>query len=212
MTEKKPLLVLSPHTDDGELAAGGTIARFSEESWEVYYVAFSSRDKSLPPTAPDDQLQRECLAATKLLGIPKANVIFLKNETRSFPSQRQSILDQMIELRDRFSPQLVLVPSAYDTHQDHRTVFEESLRAFKKSSSIWGFEHPWNNLSFTTDIFVALDENHVERKAEALAKYVSQKTRSYFKRDFILAWARMRGTQVGIDHAEAFELVRMIVT
>ena len=33
-------LVLSPHTDDGELGAGATIARFLEEDVDIQYLAF----------------------------------------------------------------------------------------------------------------------------------------------------------------------------
>ena len=42
------VLVLSPHTDDGELGAGGTIARFLDEGKDVYYIAFSGCETSVP--------------------------------------------------------------------------------------------------------------------------------------------------------------------
>ncbi len=35
------VLILSPHTDDAELGAGGTIARFVEEGKKIHYIAFS---------------------------------------------------------------------------------------------------------------------------------------------------------------------------
>lgn len=50
------ILVLSPHPDDGELGAGGTIARFLEENREVYYIAFSSCEKSIPTELAKDTL------------------------------------------------------------------------------------------------------------------------------------------------------------
>ena len=37
----KTALVLSPHTDDGELATGGTIKRLIESGSSLYFVAFS---------------------------------------------------------------------------------------------------------------------------------------------------------------------------
>ncbi len=52
------ILVLSPHTDDGELGAGGTIARFLEEGSDVHYVAFS---------APRPELKEECIRSLKML-------------------------------------------------------------------------------------------------------------------------------------------------
>ena len=44
----KRILVLAPHTDDGEFGCGGSIARFIEEGKEVFYVAFSAAEKSVP--------------------------------------------------------------------------------------------------------------------------------------------------------------------
>ncbi|MFQ5884068.1 MAG: PIG-L deacetylase family protein [Thermoplasmata archaeon] len=211
MIGDKSLLMLSPHTDDGELAAGGTMARFIDEDWDVYYVAFSSCEKSIPRGDPEDILKTECKKATEILGIPRANLFLLDYEVRSFPSERQDILDKMIEIEKEIKPHLVFVPSSNDTHQDHQTIFWEALRAFKKASSIWGFENPWNNLNFTTDIFVRLEKEHIERKIRALKEYHSQDSKSYFKDDYIMASARMRGTQVDYRFAETFELLRMLV-
>jgi len=102
------------------------------------------------------------------------------------------------------------VPSSNDMHQDHHTIHQEAVRAFKKEASIWGYEHPWNNLGFTTDIFVKLDEKHVKKKIEALRCYKSQVDKSYFDERFIWSLACSRGVQVNWPYAEAFELVRML--
>lgn len=85
------------------------------------------------------------------------------------------------------------------------------MRAFKKNSSIWGYEHPWNNLTFTTDIFVKLEEKQIKKKVEALKAYKSQDFRTYFDERYIRALAYTRGTQVNFTYAEAFELVRLLV-
>lgn len=37
----KRVLILAPHTDDGELGCGETIAKFMEYSKEILYGAFS---------------------------------------------------------------------------------------------------------------------------------------------------------------------------
>ena len=57
------ILVLSPHTDDGEIGAGGTIARFVDAGKEIYYVAFSSCEASVPKGFPKDVLKIECKKA-----------------------------------------------------------------------------------------------------------------------------------------------------
>jgi len=205
------ILVLSPHTDDGEIGAGGTIARFVEEGKEIYYVAFSSCEASVPKGFPEDVLKIECKKATSILGIKPENVILLEYEVRTFPLHRQEILDDMIALNRQIKPELVLVPSSNDIHQDHQVIYAEALRAFKKNASIWGYEHPWNNLSFTTDIFVKLEERHIKKKIDAMKQYESQNFRSYFDEKYIKALAYMRGTQVDYPFAETFELIRLLV-
>src|SRR5205085_10557146 len=42
------VLVLAPHTDDGEFGCGGTMARLVDAGADVRYVAFSIATKSLP--------------------------------------------------------------------------------------------------------------------------------------------------------------------
>jgi len=205
------VLVVSPHTDDGEIGAGGTIARFVEEGKEIYYMAFSSCEISVPKQFPGDILKIECKKATEILGIRNKNLILMDYGVRTFPLHRQEILDDMIALNKQIKPDLVLVPSSNDIHQDHRIVYKEALRAFKKTSSIWGYEHPWNNLTFTTDIFVRLEEKHIKKKIEAMKQYKSQDFRTYFDENYIRALAYMRGTQVDYPFAETFELLRLLV-
>lgn len=205
------ILVLSPHIDDGEIGAGGTIARFVEEGKEIYYVAFSSCEVSVPKEFSRDILKKECKRATAILGIKSENVILMDYEVRTFPLHRQEILDDMIALNKQIKPDLVLVPSSNDIHQDHKTINAEALRAFKKTSSIWGYEHPWNNLTFTTDIFVRLEEKYITKKIEAMKQYKSQDFRPYFDEKYIKALAYTRGTQVDYPFAETFELIRLLV-
>ncbi|HUV45613.1 MAG TPA: PIG-L family deacetylase [Dehalococcoidia bacterium] len=205
------ILVLSPHTDDGEMAAGGTIARFIEEGKSVYYVAFSSCEASVPQDFPSDILKVECEASTKILGIMPERVTLLNYEVRTFPSHRQEILEDMVKLKEAIEAELVLIPASSDLHQDHQVIHNEALRAFKMSSSIWGYEHPWNNLTFTTDVFIKLEEGHIKKKIDALAQYSSQDFRPYFDQEYIRALAYTRGVQVNFAYAEAFELVRLLV-
>ena len=205
------VLVLSPHADDGDLGAGGTIARFIEEGLDIHLVVFSICGRSLPDGLPGDTLRKECLCSTATLGLSPDQVILLDYEVRTFPTWRQEILENMIEFRDRIRPDLVLIPSSSDMHQDHNTVHWEALRAFKKVASIWGYEHPWNNITFSTDIFIRLEEKHLVRKMEALRCYESQSFKSYFDEEYVRSLAYTRGSQVDWPYAEAYELVRLLV-
>jgi N-acetylglucosamine malate deacetylase 1 len=204
------VLALSPHPDDAELGAGGTIARFIDEGTEVYYINFSGCEISVPVGMPKDTLRKECTASLKTLGVSAEKTTQLDYAVRTFPEHRQEILDRLIGLKKDIKPDLVLVPSSHDMHQDHMTIYWEALRTFKKDSSIWGYEHPWNNLTFSTDLFVKLEEGHIQRKIRCLGLYESQNNRSYMDEKNIIAVVHGRGAQLDVLYAEAFEVVRSI--
>ncbi len=210
MKKSQRTLVLAPHTDDGELGCGGTIARFIAEGTEVYYVAFSICTKSLPPHLPPDTLEKEVKVATKILGIPPQNLILYDYDVRRFKEFRQDILEELIKIRIKINPDLVFLPTPADIHQDHQVISEEGLRAFKHTS-ILGYELPWNNVSFNTGCFIKLEAEHVETKVKALNAYESQKKRSYLNDNFIRSLATIRGVQITSLYAEAFEVIRWVI-
>lgn len=206
----KRILILAPHTDDGEFGCGGSVARFIEEKKEVFYVAFSAAEKSVPPNFPKDILKKEVKEATAKLGIKRSNLILLKYEVRNFPFFRQKILDDMIELDKKIKPDIVFLPSTKDTHQDHKVVTEEGFRTFKKITML-GYEIPWNNLTFDTNAFVFLEDKHLEKKLSSLKCYLSQFSRTYATEEFIRSLAITRGKQIGTKYAEVFEVIRWVI-
>lgn len=204
------ILVLAPHTDDGELGCGGAIARFLEEGAEIWYTAFSTCEESVPTGYEKDKLARELMAAMKHFGIPEDHVLVYHFPVRHFPQHRQEILEEMVKLNRSIGPDLVFAPSLNDVHQDHQVIANETVRAFKKTS-ILGYEEPWNNLTFQNQVYILLDERHVRAKAEALECYESQKGRDYTARDYIFGVTHAHGVQIGRKYAEVFETVRWIV-
>lgn len=208
--DKKKILVLAPHTDDGEFGCGGTISKLIEQGNDVYYAAFSACQQSVLTQFPSDILITEVKAATVVLGIQPEKLRLYSYDVRTFSYHRQNILDDLIKLRQEIDPDLIFMPSLNDVHQDHHTVATEAIRAFK-TTSILCYELPWNNFSFNTAAFVHLEERHVEVKVNALKEYRSQAHRPYANEEFIRALARTRGVQIGTHHAETFEVIRWII-
>jgi N-acetylglucosamine malate deacetylase 1 len=203
------VLVLAPHTDDGELGCGGTISRLIEEGNQVYYVAFSICEESVPPGFPKNALEIEVKKATKELGIPPEN-LFIKNyPVRKFNSYRQQILEDLVVLRNEMRPDIIFMPCSNALHQDHHTIYSEGIRAFKHFTC-YGYDLPWDTVRFTTTAFFKLSQAHVERKWLALKHYETQNFRGYVDQQFITGLARVRGAQIACEYAEAFELLRVI--
>lgn len=209
MTPKRAL-VLAPHTDDGEFGCGGTIAKLIERGVDVFYMAFSVCEQSVPYGFREDELKYELMAATEVLGIAASNVLIYRYSVRRFPEARQEILQDIIDIRGDLEPDLVFMPCLGDIHQDHQVVAHEGLRAFK-NQTILCYEMPWNNLSITTSAFVVLEERHLAKKIEALQCYKTQAFRHYANEEFIRALARTRGAQIAVNYAEVYELARLII-
>ena len=203
-------LVLAPHTDDGEFGCGGTISRLVEAGAEVRYIAFSSASRSLPPGFPSDTLIHEANAATAALGIPSGNLTVHDFDVRTFPTVRQEILELLVEVSSSYQPDLVLMPSLGDIHQDHETVAREGLRAFKRTT-VLGYEIPWNCFQFQQQAYVSLEPRHLDAKVAALQCYASQQHRNYANEEYIRNVARTHGIESGQELAEVFEVYRWVL-
>ena len=206
--QAKNILVLAPHTDDAEFGCGGTIAKLIEQKNHVFCAAFSACQQSVLKEFPSDILITEVKEATKELGIPPSNLKLFDYEVRTFNFRRQELLDDILRLKKEITPDYVFMPSVNDVHQDHYTIAQEGLRAFK-FSNILCYELPWNNLSFNTTGFCVLDESHLDKKINSILRYKSQAHRNYANADFVKSLARIRGTQINATYAECFEILRL---
>ncbi len=204
------ILVLAPHTDDGEFGAGASIAKFVEKGASVFYAAFSLAEESVPEGYPKNILEIEVKKATAVLGIPKENLLLYRYRVRNFAGERQQILEDLVQLNRDVQPDLVFMPSLNDLHQDHTTIANEGLRAFKKTT-ILCYELPWNNVVFSNNCFLKFGDTELNKKIDALKCYKSQHSRNYASEEFIRGLAVTRGTQIGARYAEVFEVIRMVL-
>lgn len=192
------ILAFAPHPDDIELGCGGSISKWIKEGHHVHAVSLSSRSTD----------EREFENGCNVLGITsRERHEFL---VRRFHQSRQLVLDRMLEIGRRIKPDLVIIPSTSDTHQDHQVVRDEGFRAFKRVSLI-GYEMPQNNLGFNTNMFVRLTKEDIDKKYQALSCYESQDGRPYLTKSFIESLARVRGMQAGSEFAETFEVIRWVL-
>jgi N-acetylglucosamine malate deacetylase 1 len=203
------VLVLAPHTDDAELGCGGTIARLLAGGAKVSVATFSVAEETLPPGSAPDRLCHEFMCAMQILGVDSDRVFVSRYPVRRFSDYRQELLGELLQLKQRVDPEMVFVTTGTDTHQDHQVLHNEAVRAFK-DTTLWGYELPWNNLRFSAQAFVTLNQEHIDRKWAALQAYKSQVElqRPYFKKDVIYGLASVRGVQVRAQYAEVFEVVR----
>jgi len=201
------ILALGPHPDDIELGCGGSLARFEEGGSNIHIRVFSECSKSIPAGFVTADLVRECQEAATVLGASSCEV--LKLPVRELPTHRQAVLEEMVKLNRLLQPDLVLVPSSGDFHQDHQVVYAEAVRAFR-TCTVLGYEVAWSNRGHQPTLFIKLTDEQVNKKVEALRCYRTQVVagRAYFKNDEMFrAPLRVRGSQVRELYAEGFEVI-----
>jgi len=206
LLNNKIILVISAHTDDGELGMGGTMSRLSKSGGQMLYWAFSSAAKSLPIGIEKEDIIRENKEALEVLGVREIKLS--DYEVRDFPEHRQEILEELVNCGLNFD--IVFMPDA-DLHQDHNVIHWEVRRAFKDKTII-AYEMARNSIDFHPDLFIEIDDDDIERKIAAISKYKSQLIKNgsrYLKRDFLTAQAKFRGGQGGYELAEGFKIIRM---
>ena len=198
--EFKNILTLAAHTDDVEIGCGATLYKIKEsDDVNIKVIAFS--------LAPGDGIEEEFKES---MGILDVTYDLHYMDIRYLNDFRQDILDILYRESMENSYDVVFCPSSFDTHQDHVVVHDECFRAFKKTT-ILGYEMPWNNRSFDSDLFVEVNENHLDKKVEHFKCYKSQVNRQFFTKEYIYSVAKYRGYQAGKEYAEAFEVIRMIM-
>src|SRR5512141_2699966 len=100
----KSVLVLAPHTDDAELGCGGTMARFLEEKYKLHIAVFSSAEDSLPKGVPRTIIRDEFIRASHILGLTQQDYTIYDFPVRNLTSHRQQVLDELLKLREKLSP------------------------------------------------------------------------------------------------------------
>lgn len=137
-------LVFAPHPDDETLGCGGFIALKCSIRAHVEVVIFTDGSACLGPLPPaaahalTDRREREAVRAMDILGVPKAQIHFLKQPDSRLSSltasERNTLLEQLIELLERLRPQEILVPHQLDNTPDHEITFALVHAALKASS------------------------------------------------------------------------------
>jgi len=206
------IIFVSPHTDDIELGCGGSIRRFVEEKREVYCIILSDCRNAIPKGFKEDALNKECVNSLTSLGVKRKNIFIFQVENKEFQKNNRKIYSILEDLKEKIKPDLVVIPSLNDNHQDHKIVSGECLRVFRHNISIICYEEPWNSVKFEPKFFMKLNKIHIDYKISALKKYKTQKKmkRLYFDYDLIKSLARVRGSQIASKYAEAFEVVKLI--
>jgi LmbE family N-acetylglucosaminyl deacetylase len=219
------VLAVVAHPDNAEMLCAGTLARAKADGATVCICVLCQGDKGQPtPPVKDLPVVRraEMQDAAALLGAELYFGGFPDSELFDGPGQRRKVVD----LLRQFRPTLVLAHPAEDYHPDYRAAsslaeaaswycasrgYQTTLPAMKVPPALWWMD-TINESDFTPGFFVDVSE-HLELKEQMLACHQSQLRRSqdhgYLPlNELMLQQSRARGSQAGVQAAEAFRIHR----
>jgi LmbE family N-acetylglucosaminyl deacetylase len=211
------VLFVGAHCDDVELLAGGLLFACCASKKKVGVLVFSDH-RGVVDAAAAAQARAELRANLDWLREATGNApvdhsgAMLPACQGAFESRRGEIYAALERLRDDYD--LVVTHASGDTNQDHAQVSVEAVRVFKAHASVWGGEFPNNDVSgFAPSIFVALDEAAVGAKVRMVERYASQRFggRPYLDGAVVRSLARVRGSQIREEAAEAFAIGARVV-
>ncbi|MEP7134601.1 MAG: PIG-L family deacetylase [Chloroflexota bacterium] len=200
----KRVLFLGAHPDDIELGCGALLHSIVKQT-DVLCVTLSDNQKN-----PDLQnVKGEHLESMTVLGVPEEKIILGPFITRVFPDSRQEILEYFLKLRKDFKPDLIFVHSKQDVHQDHNTMTDEALRAFR-GITVLGFDVVRSSYGFFPHFLAQVTEEAVNKKIEALSKYETYRDRYYFNSELTRSIMVRHGALAECPFAEGFDILRIV--
>ncbi len=200
----KRVLFLGAHPDDIELGCGALLHQIAPFT-EALCVTLSDNQKNPLLSNVVDEHYR----SMTVLGVPRGKIILGPFTTRVFPDARQEILEYFLKLRRDFDPDLIFVHSQQDMHQDHNTMTEEAIRAFR-GITVLGFDVVRSSHGFFPHFLVEVSEADVTKKIEALACYETYRDKYYFNSELTRSIMVRHGALAERPFAEGFDIIRIV--
>jgi LmbE family N-acetylglucosaminyl deacetylase len=217
-------LIVAPHPDDELLGCGGTLLRRVSEGGMVGWLLMTAITKERGwSTEQIDQRALEIDQVRQGLHIAPHHfypLCFPTAELDRFP--KSSLVERISSVFRNFEPDEVLLPHPGDVHSDHRVAFEAASACTKwfrypSVKRVITYETPSETefglnpveRPFQPNLFINISE-HLDLKLTLLKTYQSEIREHPFPRslDTVRAMALLRGSQMGVKAAEAFQILR----
>ncbi len=220
----KNIIIISAHPDDEVLGAGGTILKHKKKGDNIYWLITTSifEEQGFSKERVMSR-QKEIEEVAQKLGVKK--VFKLDFPTMSLSTE--SMIDMVPKVSKVFTevePEIVYCLNRSDAHSDHRVTFDAIMACTKsfrypfikkvlmyECISETEFAPQLHEKVFIPNYFVDVSE-FFDEKLEIMKIYESEIGKHPFPRSLrnMEALATYRGASVGVEYAEAFQLVKYI--
>jgi LmbE family N-acetylglucosaminyl deacetylase len=223
------VLVLSPHADDEALGCAGLLAKLSERNCRVHvlYLAVDGfHHYGLDRLTSYEERTREIEAVANLLGF-SFEIAYgdqdLIEKLDSLP--KRELVDLFEAAINEHRPDLLLLPYGVDYDQDHIAVFQTGFAAARPIAEIFGkhlvphvMTYEMTKLNWAAEplprpVAYCDISAYLGAKLEAVKRYATQLRPSPHIRSLesVSALASIRGKEIGVEHAEAFGVLRIVI-
>ncbi len=223
------VLVLAPHADDEVLGCGGLLHRLAEQEASIH-VVYGAVDGfhhyGTPGTTTYEQRLEEIENVADLFGWTY-DILFggkdLIEKLDTVP--RRDLVDHFEAALNTRRPELLLLPCGVDYDQDHVAVAQAGFAAARPIAPVFGkwlvphvLAYEMTKLQWASaplprsSAFVDITD-HLETKLEGIRRYASQLRPAPHIRSLesVTALASIRGKEIGVEYAEAFEVLRTVM-
>ena len=221
----KRILIIVAHFDDETIGMGGAIRKHVLAGDNVNAISMTNGVGARSDASSNEVQKRQQSAkkASEVLGF----TWFRKFDFEDNAMDKYSLLNvvKCIEkVKSKLSPEMVYTHSGADLNIDHRKVANAVLTAFRPqpnesckeirlfevaSATDYGHENITDR--FIPNLFIEISEYWTQKRL-ALECYSSEMRKYPHSRSFgaLENLAKLRGNQVGLPMAEAFQVVRKI--
>jgi LmbE family N-acetylglucosaminyl deacetylase len=203
--KKLKVVVFGGHPDDPESGAGGLIATLTKQGHEVicgYGTAFRGGRRFFD--RPESEVRREeATAACKVLGATPKFLPYAHEKLNADEDTLKAVSDWL----DQAKPDIVVTHWPLDTHPNHHAVSSLVWQSYKRKGgwNLYFFEvmTDQQTVAFDPDLFLDIGPVR-EVKKRALDEHKSQRPGDIWKAHESMH--RRRGTECGVEFAEAYRL------
>ncbi|MBZ7951670.1 PIG-L deacetylase family protein [Campylobacter sp. LH-2024] len=223
--KNKTILIIAAHPDDEVLGCFGTISKLIKQGNKAYTLILGEGKTSRFLNNKSQYkelkiLEEEAIKANQSIGISKIfREKFPDNRFDSIPLL--DIVKSIEKVKNILKPDIIFTHYKEDLNIDHKITFQAVLTAtrplpYESVKTIYSFEvlssTEWNYpTSFNPNVFFDINKT-LKDKIQAMSCYKSELCDFPHPRSLegIKLQAKYRGLNVGLEKAEAFQLIRAI--
>lgn len=218
----KNILVISAHPDDETLGVGGTLLRHKKQGDTLNWLIVTNifEDQGFTKERIDSR-QKEIIEVSKFYNFNKT--VKLDYPTMSLSSSTmQELIGDISKAIQEIKPEKIYIMNRSDAHSDHRIIFDAvmaSTKSFRypfirevlmyECISETEFAPSLPEKVFQPNCFVDIS-NEMDEKIKIMEIFSSEMGEHPFPRSErnIRALSTFRGAMVGVEYAEAFQIIK----